>query len=199
MYRALTKICTAMDAEKGSYVGDEEETNPLFEISKLWPNCFTSWTGYVLMLFVGDKKRVKSMLKDNARAFSDPENILFGPKYEKMVAKFLSSKNISKGLFGSIKYQGSSKEENRMQPFRKGPLFRTIENRGWVMFTAADQTLQQQYPTGGQRMSLLIAPSITSYTDLLSPSEFCKIHALIVNLFPVKVKQLPSASIVKHL
>ena len=35
MYRALTKICTAMDAEKGSYVGDEEETNPLFEISKL--------------------------------------------------------------------------------------------------------------------------------------------------------------------
>ena len=67
------------------------------------------------------------------------------------------------------------------------------------MFTAADQTLQQQYPTGGQRMSLLIAPSITSYTDLLSPSEFCKIHTLIVNLFPVKVKQLPSASIVKHL
>ena len=51
------------------------------------------------MLFVGDKKRVKSMLKDNARAFSDPENILFGPKYEKMVAKFLSSKNISKGLY----------------------------------------------------------------------------------------------------
>ena len=36
MYRALTKICTAMDAEKGSYVGDEEETNPLFEISKLF-------------------------------------------------------------------------------------------------------------------------------------------------------------------
>ena len=36
MYRALTKICTTMDAEKGSYVGDEEETNPLFEISKLF-------------------------------------------------------------------------------------------------------------------------------------------------------------------
>ena len=108
------------------------------------------------------------MLKDNARAFSDPENILFGPKYEKLVSKSLSSKNISKELFGSIKYQGSPKEENRMQPFRKGPLFRTIENRGWEMFTAADQTLQQQYPTGRQRMSLLIAPSITSYTDLLS-------------------------------
>ena len=82
------------------------------------------------MLFVGDEKRVKSMLKDNGRAFSDPENISFGPKYEKLVAKSLSSKNISKELFGSIKYQGSSKEENRMQPFRKGPLFRTIENRG---------------------------------------------------------------------
>ena len=69
------------------------------------------------MLFVGDEKRVKSMVKDNGRVFSDPENISFGPKYEKLVAKSLSSKNISKELFGSIKYQGSSKEENRMQSF----------------------------------------------------------------------------------
>ena len=74
------------------------------------------------MLFVGDEKRVKSMLKDNGRAFSDPENISFGPKYEKLVAKSLSSKNISKELFGSIKYQGSSKEENRMQSFWKSSL-----------------------------------------------------------------------------
>ena len=36
MYRTFTKICTAMDAEKGSYVGDEGKTNPLFEISKLF-------------------------------------------------------------------------------------------------------------------------------------------------------------------
>ena len=29
--------------------------------------------------------------------------MLFGPKYEEMVAKSLSSKNITKELFGSIK------------------------------------------------------------------------------------------------
>ena len=46
-------------------------------------------------------------------------------------------------------------------------------------------------------MSLLIAPSI-SKTDLLSPSEFCKIYPLVVNLFPTKIKQLPSAGRVKH-
>ena len=34
--------------------------------------------------------------------------------------------------------------------------------------------------------------------DLLSPSEFCKIHSPVVNLFPVKIKQLPCAGSVKH-
>ena len=43
------------------------------------------------------------MLKNNARAFSDEENMLFGPKYEKLVAESLNSKNRSKELFGSIK------------------------------------------------------------------------------------------------
>ena len=67
------------------------------------------------------------------------------------------------------------------------------------MFTAAGQTLPQQYPTGGQArgMNLLIRPSITS-TDLLSPSESCKIHPLVMTLFPVKIKQLPSADRVKY-
>ena len=46
-------------------------------------------------------------------------------------------------------------------------------------------------------MNLLIAPSISS-TDLLFPSQFCKIHPLVVNLFPVKIKQLPSACKVNH-
>ena len=104
----------------------------------------------VLMSFVGDKKRVESMLKDNATAFSDAGNMLFGSKYEELVAKSLSSKNKSKELFGSIKNQGSSKEGSRRQPFRKGPLFRSRGNRGRGIFTAAGQTLQQQYPTGGQ-------------------------------------------------
>ena len=43
-------------------------------------------------------------------------------------------------------------------------------------------------------MNLLIAPSINS-TDL-SASKFCKI--LVVNLFPVKIKQLPKVGRVKH-
>ena len=46
-------------------------------------------------------------------------------------------------------------------------------------------------------MNLLIAPSISS-TDLLSASKFSKIHPLVVNLFPVKIKQLPKAGRVKH-
>ena len=103
-----------------------------------------------LMSFVGDKKRVKSMLKDNATVFSNAENMLFGPKYEELVAKSLSSKTRSKELFGSKIYQELSKEGSRRQPFCKGPLFRSRGNRGRGIFIPAGQTLQQQYPTGGQ-------------------------------------------------
>ena len=90
------------------------------------------------------------MLKGNDTELSDAENILFGPKYEELVGKSLSSKNRSKELFGSIKTQGLSKEGSRRQPFQKSPIFRSrrYERRG--TFTAAGQTLQQQYPTGEQ-------------------------------------------------
>ena len=161
VYGPLTKIWTAMEAEKESYLAEEGEANPLFEMSKLFDqvvlllgqamnSCSYIRRFNVLMSFVGDKKRVESMLKDNATAFSDAGNMLFGSKYEELVAKSLSSKNKSKELFGSIKNQGSSKEGSRRQPFRKGPLFRSRGNRGRGIFTAAGQTLQQQYPTGGQ-------------------------------------------------
>ena len=46
------------------------------------------------------------MLKDNATAFSEAENLLFWPKYEELVAKPLSPKNRSIELFGSIKNHG---------------------------------------------------------------------------------------------
>ena len=46
-------------------------------------------------------------------------------------------------------------------------------------------------------MNLLIVTSISS-TDLLLGSEFWKIHPLVVNLFPEKIKQLPKAGRVKH-
>ena len=80
VYRPLTKIWTAMEAEKESYLADEEETNPLFEMSKLFDqvilflgqamnSCSYIRRFNVLMSFVGDKKRVESMCKDNATAF----------------------------------------------------------------------------------------------------------------------------------
>ena len=199
-----------MEVEKESYIADEGKTNPLLEISKLFDQVILllgqamNSCSYIrhfnfLMSFVGDKKRIDSMLKDNTTAFSEAENMLFGSKYEELMLKTLNSKNRSKELFGSIKNQGLSKEGNRRQPFRKCSLFRTRGNRRRGMFTAAGQTLPQPYPTGGQGrgMNLSIAPSISSM-DLLFPSEFCKIHPLVVNLFPVKIKQLPSADRVKY-
>ena len=50
----------------------------------------------VLMSFVGDKKRIDSMLKDSTTAFSEAENMLFGSKYEELMLKTLNSKNRSK-------------------------------------------------------------------------------------------------------
>ena len=39
---------------------------------------------------------MESMLKDNATAFSDAGNMLFGSKYKELVAKSLSSKKNQK-------------------------------------------------------------------------------------------------------
>ena len=108
---------------KKSYVADEGETNPLFEMSKLFDqvilllgqamnSCSYIRRFSVLMSFVGDKKRVEYMLEDNSRAFPDAGNMLLGPKYEKLVAKSLSPKNRSKELFGSTKNQGTFKGRN---------------------------------------------------------------------------------------
>ena len=153
VYGPLTKIWTAMETEKESDVADQGESNSLLERPKLFDqliyfldrlfyvSCIRSFN--VFMSFVGDQKIVESMLKYNATAFAEAENMLFGPKYEKLIAK-------SKKFFGSIKNQGPSKEGNRRQPFRKGSVFRTRGNRERGTFTTAAQTLRQQYPTGGQ-------------------------------------------------
>ena len=140
------------------------------------------------------------MLKGNDTELSDAENILFGPKYEELVGKSLSSKNRSKELFGSIKTQGLSKEGSRRLCIRKGPLFRSRGNRGrgisqLLVKPCNNNTLQEDKE--GVRMNLLIVPYISS-TDLLSASVFCKIHPLVANLFPVKIKQLHKAGRVKH-
>ena len=93
VYGPLTMIWTAMEAEKESYLAEEGETNPLFEMSKHFDqiilflgqamnSCSYIRHFNVLMSFVGDKKRVESMLKDNTTAISDAGNMLFGSKYE---------------------------------------------------------------------------------------------------------------------
>ena len=60
VYRPLTKIWTAMEAEKESYLAEEGETNPLFEMSKLFDQVMNSCSYIrrfnVLMSFLGDKK-----------------------------------------------------------------------------------------------------------------------------------------------
>ena len=69
VYGSLTKIWTAMEAEKESHLGDEGDTNPLFEMSKLFDqvilllgqamnSCFYVRRFNVLLSFVGDKERV---------------------------------------------------------------------------------------------------------------------------------------------
>ena len=94
----------------------------------------------------------------------------------------------------------SLKEGNRKQPFQKGPLFRNKGNRGEKCLQVLvkpynNDTLQENKKR--VRRNLLITPSISS-TDLLSSSLFCKIYSQVVSLFPIKIKQLPSAGNVKH-
>ena len=123
LYGPLRKIWTTLEAEREYSLADEGETNPLFEMSKLFDqvilllgqamnSCSCIRRFSVLMSFVGDKKRVEYMLEDNSRAFPDAGNMLLGPKYEKLVAKSLTPKNRSKELFGSTKNQGTFKGRN---------------------------------------------------------------------------------------
>ena len=70
----------------------EGETNPLFEMSKLFDQVIfllrqaTNSCSYIrrfncLTSFVWGKKRIESMLKDNTTAFSEARNMLFRRKY----------------------------------------------------------------------------------------------------------------------
>ena len=87
-YGPITKISAAMEDEKKSYVADEGNT--LFKMSKLFNqailhlgqamnSCSYIRHFNVLMPFIGDTKRVESMLKGNATTFLEAENMLFGP------------------------------------------------------------------------------------------------------------------------
>ena len=130
-----------MEAEKESYVEDKVKNNSLLEMSKLFNQVILplgqamNLCSYIthfnfLMFFVGDEEREDSVLKDNATAVSEAENMLFGSKNEELAAKSLRSKNISKELFGSIKNKGSSKEGIEHSPFEKVPYLEPEEIGG---------------------------------------------------------------------
>ena len=96
--------------------------------------------------------------------------------------------------------QGSSKESNKMQSFEKAPYLEAVEIRG----KECSQLLVKPYKTNtlqkdkqGEWIHLWIKRYIRS-SDLLSPPEFCKTHPLVVNLFPLKIKQLSSAAKVNY-
>lgn len=110
----------------------------------------------VLMSFIPDKKKVESMLKEMSSSFVPSEKTepaLFGPKYEDMVSKFLSSKNKSKELFTSFKKNSSRGSHAASRPFSRGPLFQT-RGRGRGFFTAAGQNYNNRGSNrGGNRGS----------------------------------------------
>ena len=117
----------------------------------------------VLMFFAGDKKRVESMLKDNATRFSDAGNMLLGSKYDELVAKSLSSKNRSKELLGSIKNQDCPRREVEGSPFQKAPY------------------LELEKIIGAEFSQLLVKPC--NNNTLQEGKEWVRMHLLIA-LFP---------------
>ena len=153
VYGPLSRIWAAMEAERNVSIADGEENNMLMEISNLFDqvilllgqamnSCAYIRRFNILMAFLGDKKKVDNMLKDNASAFTDTNDLLFGPKYEELVAKTLSSKSKSKELFNACK-SPNSRDGIRRQPFRRNPLSNQRGNRGRGSFAAANQFIQQ--------------------------------------------------------
>ena len=75
----------------------------------------------IAMSFMSYKKSWM-MLRQNAETFRDNEKMLFGPKFEQVIAKSLISKNKSRKMFGSLKEQGTSSETRipeSSNPFRR--------------------------------------------------------------------------------
>ena len=82
------------------------------------------------------------MLKENAEAFRDIEEMFFGPKFKEALAKSLTTKNRSRELFGNLKEQGTSPgnmDFRKQQPFQKTSLFRARGIRGRGIFSQVGQ------------------------------------------------------------
>ena len=78
------------------------------------------------------------MLKENVEALRDNEKMLFGPKFEDVVTKSLTSKNEWREFFSNLKEHGLSsgnKESRKQQLLHKPPLLPTRGNREYSNFT----------------------------------------------------------------
>ena len=143
----------------------------------------------VLMSLVGDKKRAESVLKHNATEYTGADDMLFGSTYEELMAKSLSSKKQIKGTIWFNKESRIIQEGKYRAALSKRPPILKQRKRGrgisqLLIKTYNNNTLWEDKQ--GVRINLSITRSISS-SDL-SPSEFCKIHPLVVNLFPVKIR-----------
>ena len=93
---------------------------------------------------MGDEKKVEMMLKENAEAFRDNEKLTFGPKFEEVVAKSLTSKNKLMDLFRNLKEQGApsgNQDSRKQQPFQKAHLFCARGNRRKGIFSHDGQSI----------------------------------------------------------
>lgn len=69
--------------------------------------CFYIKRFKILISRVSNKSRVEMMLKENAQALREKEEILFGPKFEEVETKSFTLKNKPRDLFGNSKNEGS--------------------------------------------------------------------------------------------
>ena len=185
VYGPLSKIWTALEAEKEAFECNEDRVdegkteegeNPLKIMSDMMDQvvlllgqaintCSYIRRFNILMSFIGDKVKVDAMLKENAEAFKDSKEMLFGQKFEEVVTKSIASKNKSMEFFDSLNrdHQGSSgHREPKKQPFQRPPSFRARGNRGRGMFMQAGQSLQ--YNGSSKRGKNISSDSFVQYS-----------------------------------
>ena len=86
----------------------------------------------ILMSFMCVKKKVEIMPKENPERFRYNEKMLFGQKYEEIVAKLLTRKNKFRELFNNLKAHKTStlkKDSKKQQLFQRAFLLCGRRNR----------------------------------------------------------------------
>ena len=139
-------------SNENSEINPEEE-NPLITISYLMDQVSLKLVQAVdactylrrfntLISFMRDKEKVEMVPKESTEPFRNNEKMLFGLKFEQVVAKSLTLNNKLRELFGILKEQGASpgnQDSRKQQPFFKAPLFHARGKRGRGIFLKSDQ------------------------------------------------------------